>query len=275
MKRAARAIGTVVFDCDSTLVTIEGIDALARESREHQHEIERLTASAMSGEIPLEEAYARRLELLRPTRARIDALASDYIAALVPDARELVAALRSEGWGVRIASAGLRPAVVGLARHLGIPARHVAAVGIHFDEAGAYAGFDTASPLTRSGGKATLLAKWRKRIARPVVLVGDGYTDLEASEAVDTFIAYAGVAKRAAVVAGADACMAWRSLAPALPVIMVGSPPRDPAALALFVKGVDMMLAAPADGSLLTRVIPQLARYAMQSEPMTEDFVLD
>lgn len=241
--RPPRAIGTVVFDCDSTLVTIEGITALARE---HHDEIEQLTEAAMNGEVALEEVYARRLELVRPTRDRVDALAAEYIAALVPDARELVAALRSEGWETRIASAGLRPAVVGVARELGIPAEHVAAVDIYFDEDGSYAGFDRDSMLTRSGGKADLLALWRERLPRPLVLIGDGITDLEAAEDVDTFIAYSGVVERKEVVVGADAALPWRSLAPALAFILVGRPPEDPDALVLFNKGLELMDVAEA-----------------------------
>lgn len=236
--RPPRAIGTVVFDCDSTLVTIEGITTLAGE---HHAEIERLTEAAMNGEIALEDVYARRLDLVRPSRARVVELTAAYIAALVPDARELVAALRSEGWAIRIASAGLRPAVAGVARELGIPADDVAAVDIYFDENGDYAGFDSSSMLTRSGGKADLLALWRDRLPRPLVLVGDGITDLEAVDDVDTFIAYAGVVERKDVVDGADVALPWRSLAPALPFILVGRPPEDPAALELFEKGLALM----------------------------------
>ena len=43
---------TVIFDCDSTLSAIEGIDELAVDCRE---DVERLTDAAMRGRIPLEE----------------------------------------------------------------------------------------------------------------------------------------------------------------------------------------------------------------------------
>ena len=61
---------TIVFDCDSTLSSIEGICELA--GKEHAEELERLTAGAMDGTTPLEEVYGRRLELVGPNRADVD-----------------------------------------------------------------------------------------------------------------------------------------------------------------------------------------------------------
>src|SRR5687768_4906011 len=90
---------TVVFDCDSTLSTVEGIEELARERRA---EVEALTEEAMRGEIPLEQVYRRRLELVRPPRGRVLALGQRYIDTLVADAIETVAALRAEGVAVRV-----------------------------------------------------------------------------------------------------------------------------------------------------------------------------
>lgn len=202
----------VVFDCDSTLARIEGIDALA--SGPHAADIAALTEAAMQGEVPLEEVYGRRLEIIRPTRERVDALGREYVAALVPDARETVAALRWLGKTVRIVSGGLRPPVEAVAAALGIAPDDVAAVAIGFADDGAYRGFDRDSPLARGGGKVTVLRDWA--LPRPALMVGDGITDLEAREAVDAFAAYMGVAHRPAVAAGADVVLSHASLAPVL-----------------------------------------------------------
>ncbi len=205
------SFATVVFDCDSTLARVEGIDELAGA---HAAEVRALTEGAMAGNIPLEEVYARRLQVIRPTRERVDALGREYAGALMPDARETVAALRFLGKTVRVLSGGLLPAVRAVAAELGIGEADVGAVGVRFDEAGAYAGFDEASPLARSGGKAEVLRAWS--LPRPSLLVGDGATDLEARPAVDAFAAYMGVAFRDAVAAGADFVLRDPSLAPVL-----------------------------------------------------------
>ena len=191
---------TVLFDCDSTLANVEGIDELGRE---HRAAVAELTARAMSGALPLEEVYARRLDLARPGRVELEALATRYVDGLLPGARETVAALSRAGVDVRIISGGLRPAVLAVARALGVASERVYAVDVELDGDGAYAGFETRSPLARSGGKRRLIESLAD-LARPVLLVGDGATDLEARPAVDAFACFTGVTRRDTVAAAAD-----------------------------------------------------------------------
>jgi phosphoserine phosphatase len=236
--RRLRRVGTVVFDCDSTLSAVEGIDTLARQ---HAEQVAQLTAAAMKGEVPLEEVYGRRLELVRPTRAQLEDLGRQYIAALVPEAREVVQALRAERIGVRIMSGGLTPAVVALGEALGLGRHEIAAVDIEFDEAGNYRGFDRGSPLARTGGKRELLSIWRRELKAPVMLVGDGATDLEAREVADVFVGYAGVVARPAVVAAAEVVVRSLSLAPVFALALAGEKPRLPEHRALMRKGLELL----------------------------------
>lgn len=224
---------TVILDCDSTLSAIEGIDELAAHCRD---EVARLTDAAMRGELPLEQVYGRRLALARPTRARVEALARQYVERLVPDARETVDVLRHAGVDVRIVSGGLRPAVAAVAHALGVAADRVAAVDIAFDAHGNYAGFDAASPLATSGGKRTVIERWN--VERPAMMVGDGTTDLEARPVVDCFVAFAGVVERAAVIAAADAVVRARSLAPLLPLAVTPGELGSAVHRALYARGV-------------------------------------
>ncbi|HEX8244069.1 MAG TPA: HAD-IB family phosphatase [Longimicrobium sp.] len=202
---------SVIFDCDSTLARIEGIDHLAGPFR---GDISALTDAAMDGAVPLEEVYGRRLAIIKPTRAQVEAVGRAYVDALVPDAREVVAALRWLGKTVRILSGGVRPAVEAVARALGIPPDAVGAVGLEFADDGSYAGFETASPLTRNAGKTEIIRGWH--LPRPSLLVGDGVTDREARPAVDAFAAYTAIVHRPAAVDGADYVLRGESLAPVL-----------------------------------------------------------
>jgi len=206
---------TVLFDCDSTLSAIEGIDELAVHCRE---DVEQLTDAAMRGRIPLEEVYGRRLRLVQPTRAAVEALGREYVERLVPDAVETVAALKAAGVDVRIISGGLRPAVLAAARAVGVDESHVAAVDITFNDDGSYAGFDASSPMTMSGGKRAAIERWN--IGRPAMMVGDGTTDLETRPVVDLFVAFAGVVERPSVVQAADVVVRANSLAPLLPLAL-------------------------------------------------------
>lgn len=238
--RELHRVDMVVFDCDSTLSAIEGIDELGSARRA---EIEALTDAAMRGDLPLEAVYGRRLELIRPSRARVEQLAAQYVARLVEDAPAVVRALRELGIIVRVMSGGLLPAVRGVAAALGLEDRDVAAVGIRFDEAGAYSGYDAGSPLARSGGKRDLLLEWRESFAGRVMLVGDGATDLEAAAAADVFVAYAGVVARPNVMRAADAVVRSRSLAPILPLALGGARPPGETARAVFDRGLQLLAA--------------------------------
>ncbi len=227
---------TVVFDCDSTLSTIEGIDEIAGE---HRAEIVALTEASMRGKVPLEEVYGRRLALIQPTREQVEALGRRYIETLVPDARETIAALRDEGVDVRVVSGGMLPAVLGLTRDLGLPDEAVAAVDLHFDENGSYAGFDAGSPLAYAGGKRVILERWE--LERPALMVGDGATDLEARPVVDAFVAFAGVVERPPVIQAADIVIRENTLAPVLAIALDGEPPRSETARAVFEKGAALL----------------------------------
>ena len=179
----------VFFDVDSTLVTIEGIDVLAAGNPE----IVRLTEKAMNGEVPLDQVYARRLEIIRPSRAAIEALAQRYVDSLVPGAEDTIRALREAGCIVHLVTAGIEQALTPLAEKLGA-ALH--AVSLRFSASGGYEDFDRKSPLTRSRGKEVVVRDIRARTKGKAAFIGDGASDLEAKPAVDLFIGFGGVHTR-------------------------------------------------------------------------------
>lgn len=203
----------ISFDCDSTLTSIEGVDELAR-LKGQLSQVADLTQRAMGGELALEEVFAQRLSLLRPSRADLHQVAQAYVKNLVPDAREVVSALVAAGCAVHIVSGGLLEAVRVLGRSLDLPASHVHAVPLEFDQlAGHWWRYrDQAdrgnpdksylavppSPLARSHGKQTILRQLAAG-ETATMLVGDGVTDLEAHSAVRLFVGFGGVVARQAV----------------------------------------------------------------------------
>ncbi|MDY0058071.1 MAG: HAD-IB family phosphatase [Methyloversatilis sp.] len=184
----------ILFDCDSTLSTIEGIDVLAEQAGVVDQVVP-LTNAAMEGRLKLEEAYAARLDLIKPDASTIDAVGRQYIETRVDGAAEAIAALGTLGWQVHVVSGGIRQAVLAIARFLGVPDERVHAVDLRFDANGHYAGFDPESPLARSGGKAEIVRRVGAGAER-VVMVGDGITDLEAAEAGALVIGFGGVVRR-------------------------------------------------------------------------------
>lgn len=223
----------VYFDCDSTLATIEGVDALVHGlPPTQQRELLALTEQAMNGALPLAAVYAQRLHTIAPTRAQLQAVGQGYCAHTVADAPAVVAALRHLGKHVGIVSGGLLPPVQTLARHLGIDAANVHAVPIGFADDGSYRDFERRSPLWQNGGKVTVL-RALPAAHRPLAFVGDGVTDLETQgTAADLFVGYGGVAVRPKVAQTAEAWFATPSLAPLLRLVLtdgeLGALAREP-----------------------------------------------
>jgi phosphoserine phosphatase len=206
----------VFFDVDSTLVTIEGIDVLAAGNPE----IVRLTDAAMNGEIVLDEVYARRLEIIRPTRAAVEALGQQYIASLVDGAAETIATLQGAGADVHLVTAGIAQAIAPLAAHLGIAARAVHAVPLLFDDAGNYADFDRRSLLARGGGKELVVRAILTRAKGGSAFIGDGVSDLETKPVVSLFIGFGGVHARPRVQESATVFVSEPSLSAVLPYLL-------------------------------------------------------
>lgn len=208
----------ILFDCDSTLSAIEGIDELARQTGLYE-QLAPLTAAAMEGKLSLEAVYRERLDAIRPSLAAVAALGECYIRNVVSGAGEVIAALQKGGKRVHIVSGGLRQAVLPLAAYLGVPAENVHAVDIYFDAEGQYRGFDDASPLARSGGK-TVICKQVAEREGSIVLVGDGMTDFEVTEAGLDFIGFGGVVKRESVRQSAPNYIEEASLLPVLDYVL-------------------------------------------------------
>lgn len=208
MSTKSPRFATVILDADSTLSGIEGIDWLAaRREPAVAAAVVAQTEAAMRGELPLEDVYGRRLSLVAPSVADLEALAQAYIDALATDASEVIDAGRAAGVRWLIVSGGIRAALLPMAARLGIAPEDVFAVEVYHDAAGAYRGFDTESPLARGGGKPAVVAAL-SGVARPLLAVGDGETDAQLRPVVDAFWAYTGFTARPRVVAQADRAVA-------------------------------------------------------------------
>ena len=203
----------IFFDVDSTLVTIEGIDILAGGNPD----IARLTEAAMNGEIPLDEVYARRLEMIRPKRAKVEALAQRYLDSLTPGAEETIKALKKAGCIVHLVTAGIEQALEPLAKKLDVPLH---AVRLQFSEDGEYQDFDRRSLLARPRGKEIVVRDIRARTKGKAAFVGDGVSDLETKPAIDLFIGFGGVHTRPRVRENADVFVTAPRLDAVLPHLL-------------------------------------------------------
>lgn len=206
----------LLLDCDSTLSAIEGIDELARLRGESTFQaVERMTRDAMEGGAPMETVFARRLELIQPRLAEVEAVGELYIARVEPAAKTALQAARNAGWVPIIVSGGFTQAIQPLAAHLDIG--RVEAVSLEFDSTGAFKGFAQDSPTARTRGKNVVAKRLIDEFgAHKSVMVGDGASDLEVQGDVDFVVGFGGYAVREKVRQGADAFILSLAELPAL-----------------------------------------------------------
>ena len=194
---------SVVFDVDSTLSGIEGIDWLAKlRGPGVAAWSAELTDRAMRGEIPIEAVYGQRMRKVRPTETEIQRLGQEYVARIAPGARETLGAFSAANIELVMISGGLREAILPLAKALGVRESRLHAVSVFFDQSGQYAGFDEDSPLTQQLGKKTTVATMG--LEGPILAVGDGMTDSEMRSVVDSFAAFTAFTRREPVIERAD-----------------------------------------------------------------------
>ena len=216
----------VIFDCDSTLTGIEGIDELASYPDTRQ-QVADLTRSAMDGKVNLETVYGERLEILQPTRGAVRALRSRYRKHVVEDAVALIQALQVLGHEVYIVSGGLFDPVREFGMHLGVAPEHIRAVEVEYDTLSgnwwqgqgpwreAYLAVQH-SVLTESDGKARVIRELLQNQTGRSLLVGDGVSDLLASREVDLFAGFGGVICRDRVASESKVFIQSQSIAPVL-----------------------------------------------------------
>lgn len=207
-----RSFTNVVFDCDSTLATIEGIDELARLCGKTD-EIKALTDQAMNGSIDLSEVYEKRMKLLSPTKEQIVALKQAYKNSTIEGVKPLLSMLDHININRFIVSGGLADAVEEYGLWLGFKPDSVFAVKSTYDPlAGSWWTGNTdrymvsRSPsLTATVGKGHVVeSQILSTSPGRTCLIGDGSSDLAARPSIDMFICYTGVVARPSVVEAAD-----------------------------------------------------------------------
>ena len=233
----------VIFDCDSTLSTIEGIDELARMTG-HEYDVAQLTKRAMEGDVPLESVYGHRLVTVNPTQEQVRAIAKEYRETVVPDAPDVIKALQSLGTEVFIVSGGLIEPVRDFGVWLGVPRDHIFAVNMEYDQlAGQWwrywelPGGDNPranylaiepNPLTGTLGKNQIISRLRSQFPGRFLMIGDGLSDLEAAVDVDLFIGFGGAVYRKRIAEESPVYIHALTLSPILPLTLgqLGNTPR-------------------------------------------------
>lgn len=193
---------TLFFDFDSTFVKIETIDELAKIALKNDMENERklnkifdITNKAMSGEIDFPTALQRRLEILSLTKDNIKEVTSEVslmVSDSFVDSKEMIRSISKDIW---ILSGGFKEVICPIVSDFGIKESQVIANSFIYD-GDTVTGCDRESILLKEQGKTEAIKS--TNLDNQIVMIGDGYTDLEVflNGAANIFVCYTENIKR-------------------------------------------------------------------------------
>lgn len=177
----------LIADMDSTIVTSETLDELARFAGVGE-QVAAITRRAMAGEVDFAGALRERVALLRGLP--LDALEKTWAETrLVPGARELVATMRAHGAVTALVSGGFTFFTARVAEALGFDAHRS---NVLLDDGKVLLGRVQEPILGRDAKLATLreLAGAHAIPLSDCVAVGDGANDLEMIRAAGLGVAF-------------------------------------------------------------------------------------
>lgn len=178
----------VCFDVDSTVCVEEAIDELAKFQQVGAL-VEAITRNAMGGNMSFRTALQTRLNLIQPTRQRLEQFLVKHPSQLSDGIAELIDLLHERKVPVYLITGGFHSIVDPVAKELNIPLKNVFANQLLFNEDGTYAGFDEEEMTSDSGGKGRVIEYLKSKYGyQRLIMVGDGATDMETE--ADGFIGF-------------------------------------------------------------------------------------
>lgn len=202
----------IILDFDSTIVQLETLDELAKivlrdkpDAEAITSEIAAITARGMNGEIGFAESLAQRLAIMLPSKAHMETMQNDLIAALSPSFLNYREQITQHADNIWIVSGGFKELIVPVAQMFSISPNHILANDFIWDKTGQAIGYDHDNLLSQNDGKIMAV---RKLGLQPdaTCMIGDGMTDyaIRAAGLAGVFIAYTETCGRPAVIEKAD-----------------------------------------------------------------------
>ena len=200
-----------IIDFDSTIVTVEGLDELARIALEHNpkkdqiaQQIGDITNQAMEGVIDFPTSLIKRFALFQPTTEDIDKVVTFLKDNLTPSLRRNKPFFQKYHKQIYIISGGFRECILPVVKEFGIAEDHILANTFTYNKKGDITGFNKKNPLAQVNGKVKAVATLKHK--GKICVVGDGITDYQIKEQgkADIFFAFTENVYRKGVAAKAD-----------------------------------------------------------------------
>jgi len=201
----------IIIDFDSTFVQVESLDVLGEISLEGQPDkseklkkIAEITNKGMNGEISFADSLSERIGILNANKHQIDQLISRLSSKISTSFKRNKEFILKNAADIYIVSSGFKEFITPVVAEYGISADHVFANTFEYDADQNIISCDKTNPLSQDKGKVKLMKELN--LTKPVLVIGDGYTDYEIKEAglAESFYAFTENVSRDKVLAKAD-----------------------------------------------------------------------
>jgi D-3-phosphoglycerate dehydrogenase len=210
-----RRFHTILIDFDSTLVTSESLEDLARitladqpDRDERVQRIAELTEAAMEGRMSFTESLQQRIPLLNAHTQDIATLIEELHKKITPSVQRNQAWFAANRERVFVVSGGFKEFIIPVVEPLGIRPANVYANEFTSSADGTITGADTTNPLAYENGKPTLIRALVEQgvMQAPLCIIGDGFSDYQLKESgvAETFFAHTENVHRERVASLAD-----------------------------------------------------------------------
>lgn len=186
-----------IFDFDSTFVTVETLDVLAKIALENKPDkekrlaqIEEITRLGMEGKLTFDQSLAKRLHLFTAHKSHLEELITLLKKKVSPSIKRNKQFFKRYNKNIYIVSGGFKEYIDPIVKPYGIANNHVLANTFHIDTHGNICGFDRSNTLANRDGKIKALKALG--LKGNIYIIGDGYTDLAVRKAglADEFFAF-------------------------------------------------------------------------------------
>ncbi len=205
------SVPILVFDFDSTLVSVEALDELFAQSldglpdrEERVAQFQEITDLGMAGDLSAERSLAQRLELLEADQSLIARVADQIQRSLSPSVSRNLDFFRDERDRIHVVSGGFEELIRPTLLRLSLPESRLHAHRFSYDEEGRVTGLDPDTQMGRTGKPGVV--KQLRGDSTELWVIGDGATDLELRTLglADRFFAFTENRHRESVVRRAD-----------------------------------------------------------------------
>ena len=200
-----------ILDFDSTIITVETLDELARISLSDDpqkdsktEQITSITNQAMDGKVHFMDALNERIKLLHANQSHLNLLKKELHKKLSPSFKSIEKYIQEHAANIYIVSGGFTELIYPVVKEFGIAKEHIFANVFTFDKTGLINGVDSSQFLAQKPGKIDAVKSLN--LDGTVIVIGDGYTDYQIKKAglAHHFIAYTESVSRPNVIKKGD-----------------------------------------------------------------------